>query len=276
MINLAAQNPAHLYFTGRNSKAGSEVLAEVKCSVTFIKCNLSAPRDVIRRTLVENFLSSRLDIFIANAGIMTTPPGLTQEGFEVQFGTNYLGHAFMLKALRPVMLRTASESGGDVRLLMISSVGHRMHPEGGIQFEHLKEAETVNKWARYGQSKLADILYSKAMAKRYPQITSVSVHPGAVKTNLIYGMKSRTSIIISAMLSWYYFSAEKGSYNTLWAATTAKQNLENGCYYEPVGKKGLRPIAWWGEDEMVSDKALTDKLWEWTENEIEDVKEISV
>ena len=116
---------------------------------------------------------------------MAVPRGLTAEGFEVQFGTNYLGHAVMLRLLLPVRLRTADMSDkGDVRLVVLSSFGHTMYPPGGIEFDKLRIADAGTKWQRYGQSKLADILLAKGMAKRYPQITSVSVHPGLVRTEL--------------------------------------------------------------------------------------------
>jgi len=107
------------------------------CQITFIQCDHSAPRHVIRQAVVDNFLSSRLDIFIANAGILGVPPALTSDGYEVQFGTNYVSHAIMLKILKNVMSRTANE-GGDVRLVMVSSVLHYLHPAGGILFEQLK------------------------------------------------------------------------------------------------------------------------------------------
>ena len=206
---------------------------------------------------------------------MAVPPALNSEGFEVQFATNYIGHAVMLKVLRPVLLRTAElPDGGDVRLLMLSSVGHNMHPEGGIQFDQLKKADAVGRWELYGQSKLADILYSKAIAKRYPQITSVSIHPGLVKTSLTAGVQSIVLNAVATVFAVAHQSPEKGAYNTLWAATTPKSNLENGVYYEPVGNKAGPAMAWWGQGKIVNDEALADKLWEWTENELKNVEEL--
>lgn len=99
---------------------------------------------------------------------MATSDGLTEEGYEIQFGTNHVGHAIILRLLRPIILRTAEMTdGGDVRYIAVSSWGHNMHPEGKIQFDKLKTADVVGTWTRYGQSKLANILYCKAMAKRF-------------------------------------------------------------------------------------------------------------
>ena len=204
---------------------------------------------------------------------MAVPPSLTAEGFEVQFGTNYLGHAVILALLRPTMLRTAESSNeSDVRLVIVSSVGHTMHPPGGIEFDKLKVADAGTKWQRYGQSKLADILLAKSMVKAYPNITSVSVHPGLVKTEL--GGRAEPSFLLNLMeaFRWspLYQSAEKGAYNTLWAATTPKANLVNGRYYEPVGKTpAKKKKSFSGVAEICSDEALADKLWTWTEKELE-------
>ncbi len=171
---LAAHRPARIYFTGRNASAGSAVISEAQklhfCAcppLTFIQCDVSSSRESIRAALADKFHSSRLDILIANAGVMAIPPGITDEGFELQYGTNYLGHAVMLQLLRPLMLRTAQDTsvggGGDVRFVAVSSFGHTMAPSSGIKFEKLKLPDASTKWQGYGQSKPADILLAKGM-----------------------------------------------------------------------------------------------------------------
>ena len=193
---------------------------------------------------------------------MATPAALTTEGFEVQFASNYLGHAVLLRLLRPLMLRTAAASANsDVRLVVLSSFGHTMHPPAGIDFDQLKVADAGTTYQRYGQSKLADILLAKAMAKRYPAITSVSVHPGLVKTNLLEGAEPSTLTRSLGLMRWIlpssvFLSAEGGAHNTLWAATTPKAKLENGGYYEPVGKKAGKKTSLAGADEYCSEERL--------------------
>jgi NAD(P)-dependent dehydrogenase (short-subunit alcohol dehydrogenase family) len=276
VLALASHNPEHIYFTGRNPQAGLEAIETAKrnkqkCAMTFIHCDLSASRDEIRRAICNSFKHSHLDILILNAGIMAVPPGLTEEGLEVQFGTNYFGHAILLRLLLPTILNTSAEStGADVRLVVLSSFGHTMHPPGGIQFENLKAADCGTPWQRYGQSKLADILLAKSMAKRYPRITSVSVHPGLVKTSL--SDRSEKSFLLSMLKSlWWtplFKGPEEGSHNTLWAATTPKEKLVNGGYYEPVGKVPGPAARASGMAEICSHEALADRLWEWTEREL--------
>ena len=276
VLALAMHQPSHIYFTGRNSQAGSAVEAQAKsltltCPVTFIQCDLSSPRETIRRALVDHFHSARLNIFIANVGVMAIPPGLTTEGFKLQFGTNYLGHAVLLSLLRPIMMRTADmPRGAHVRLVVLSSFGHNMHPPGGIEFDRLRTADAGTKWQRYGQSKLADILLAKGMAKRYPQITSVSVHPGLVRTELGGRVEPSMWTPLLRLARWtpLFQSPAARAYNTLWAATTSKDNLENGAYYEPVGKRPGEPTSYSGVAKICSDEDLADKLWEWTEKEL--------
>ncbi|KAI1473078.1 NAD(P)-binding protein [Daldinia caldariorum] len=269
ILFLASHNPAHIYFTGRNEEAGATVVAAAKAKgpnveVTFIKCDLCSSRAKIRQAIAESFKSDRLDIFIANAGIMATPPGLTEEGFELQWGTNYLSHAVILQLLRPVLLRTA-ESGADVRHVQVTSHGHNYAPSGGIQFENLRKPDAVGEFARYGQSKLAQILYCKAMVKRYPQITSVAVHPGVGRTGLLKNAKQSLIKSFFSATSFLHKDAAELAYSPLWAATAPLPKLENGQYYEPVGKKA-------GPSKLAGDEALAEKLWEWTNNELKDVE----
>lgn len=282
VLALSAFNPACIYFTGRNASAGSAVISEAQklhpslssssSSLVFIKCDLSSSRESIRAALANKFDSSRLDIFIANAGIMAVPEGLTAEGFEVQFGTNYLGHAVLLRLLRPIMLRTAQKTaheGSQVRFVAVSSFGHTMAPPSGIEFDKLKVPDAGTKWHRYGQSKLADILLAKGMAKRYPNISSVSVHPGLVRTELGGRAERSPFLFIMESLRWtpLYKSPEKGAHNLLWAATTA--TLEDGKYYEPVGKTPGKPNSYSGMAAICDNEALADRLWEWTEKELD-------
>ncbi|KAI0836359.1 NAD(P)-binding protein [Hypoxylon sp. FL0890] len=271
ILFLVAHNPAHIYFTGRNEEAGAAVVAAAKTKdlnteVTFIKCDLCSQRSKIRQAIADGFKSDRLDIFIANAGIMATPPGLTEEGFELQWGANYFGHAVILQLLRPILLRTA-EAGGDVRHIEVTSHGHNLAAPGGIQFEHLREPDAVGEFARYGQSKLAQILYCKAMAERYPQITSISVHPGIGNTGLLQHSKPSLLKCLLAAAGFLLKSAAELAYNPVWAATAPLQKLENGQYYEPVGKKA-------SPSKMAGDTALAEKLWEWTEHELRDLEQL--
>jgi NAD(P)-dependent dehydrogenase (short-subunit alcohol dehydrogenase family) len=213
--------------------------------------------------------SDRLDVLMCNAGIMATPASLSKDGYEIQFATNHLGHALLMKSLLPTMLKTAEEPNSDVRIINLSSVAHTTCPSSGIEFHKLKTKNvsygsfyTPNKWQCYGQSKLANLLYPVELAARYPSIKSVAVHPGFIKTDLHVneGFFDRQVV---AMMADKWLDQKEGAYTQTWAATTAKENLESGAYYEPVGVK-TQP-----RNKQGRDRGLAKKLWEWTERELE-------
>ncbi|KAH0359488.1 hypothetical protein KCU65_g9942, partial [Aureobasidium melanogenum] len=277
VLALAAHSPSKIYFTGRNAQAGHDVVAQVKSETpsvqaTFIHCDLASSRESIREAVTRNFTSTQLHIFIANAGIMATPAGLTHDGFEVQFGTNYLGHALLLQLLRPSLLHTA-QRGHDTRVVVVSSFGHTLAPPSGIDFDNLRNPNAGTTWQRYGQSKLADIFLAKSLAKHHPEITSVSVHPELVRTQLSSGVETSFLTPVFKLMRWtpLYKSADKGAYNVLWAATAPKDQVQSGMYYEPVGKVPGRVAKGSGQSEPVHDESLADRLWEWTEKELSDI-----
>ena len=268
-LQLAKQKPANIFIGSRSKEKGLAAIADIVAKVpnarlTLIQMDLASLRSV--RTAAKEFLaaSSRLDILMNNAGIMGIPPQLTVEGYEVQFGTNHLGHALLTRLLLPTMLKTAQQVGSDVRIITLSSHSHVNAPGEGIQFDNLRSANIpASPLVRYGQSKLANILFSKELARRYPDITAVVVHPGVVNTELTTTM--RKSFLLARVLTpiVMLFSStveiEEGVWNQLWATTSTE--VESGEYYDPVGKKS-------GGSKMSMDMNLAGKLWQWTEDEL--------
>lgn len=209
---------------------------------------------------------TRLDLLICNAGVMALPPGLTKDGYEVQFGTNHVGHALLVKLLLPTLVSTAELPGADVRVVSVSSMAHLWCPGAGIAFEELRtEMRGSMTWARYGQSKLANILYAAQLAKRFPKVLTVSVHPGTVDTELYTPFMGRSRVLgwLNALTKPFYLvSVETGAQNQLWAATAGRAEVQAGEYYDPVGKLGNR-------SKFSRDEKLAERLWEWTEKELE-------
>ncbi|KAK0704290.1 hypothetical protein B0H67DRAFT_591042 [Lasiosphaeris hirsuta] len=214
-----------------------------------------------RRVLDE---SDRLDILMLNAGIMMTPPGLTKEGYETQFGTNHVGHALLTKLLLPLLLKTAEAPGSDVRVVSLSSMGYQLAPGKTIRFETLKTpAEGIMSMTRYGQSKLANILFATEMARRYPQIKTVAIHPGVVASNLANTF-SQSNVLLGPF-TWVFQTlvatpVAKGVRNQLWASVA--DGVKSGQYYTPIGNDGQM-------DASARSEELAGKLWEWTEKELE-------
>jgi NAD(P)-dependent dehydrogenase (short-subunit alcohol dehydrogenase family) len=200
---------------------------------------------------------------------MAMPYSLTKEGYEIQFGTNHIGHALLTKLLLPTLLKTAEQPGSDVRIVNLTSMGHYLAPPQGIIWDQAA-LEKIRTWARYGQSKLANILFTKELAQRYPQITSVSIHPGVIITDLYtsfaggFFLKWATWFysLLTPILPGHYKDTKGGSLNQTWAAVVDKNALKNGEFYIPVGTLS-------GGSAKARDVGLAKKLWEWTEAELQ-------
>ncbi|MCJ1358680.1 MAG: Ankyrin-3 [Icmadophila ericetorum] len=269
ILHLAKHNPAHIYFSGRNSASASAVVTEVQAAVpsaqiTFVSCDLGSLDSVVEAVKNFNAQSTRLDILICNAGIMAVKPGLTKDGYEIQFGTNHLGHALLIKQLLPTLLRTAEDPGSDVRIVILSSEGHKAGtPRAGIQFSTLKTPQKsgiAGEWTRYAQSKLANILYARELARRYPSILTVAVHPGVINTSLIGTLGAFNRALVHVTTIGQMISLNEGSFNTLWASTARREDVGTGEYYVPVGVEG--------GSKKSRDAKLAGELWEWTEREL--------
>ncbi|KAF5608421.1 alcohol dehydrogenase Bli-4 [Fusarium subglutinans] len=264
ILTLASHNPSHIYFTGRSSVSASSLISSLSpVPATFLECDLTSIASM--RSVAKKFTHDRLDIFIANAGVMAVD-GLTQDGLELQFGVNHVGNATLLMALLPIMQKTA-ENGHEVRFVSVTSLGYAGHPKKGIEFEtlhSLQEHLPFGTWSRYGQSKLANVVLAKELERQYPAIKSVVVHPGVIATNLVTGLGFWKRMFVY-VTNPSMMTVEQGGYNTAWAAAGDVKRDEAVAFYEPVGKANKG-------DDMCFSEDLGKKLWEWTEEKIESVK----
>lgn len=274
ILQLAPKNAGHIYFTGRDANRGNAVIKQATdagshTSLTFLECDLASLASV--RAAVDKILAeqSRLDVFIANAGVMNKPPGLTEDGYELQFGTNFLGHALLVKKLLPLMQRTVEIPGADVRVVQVTSIGFRGAPSGGIRFDDLKTVQSMpirGGMFRYGQSKLAAVLYAQELGRRFPGIASTSVTPGIVDTELVtsQGVVQRSVICLFAkILQGGVFSPDQAAASELWCGFGPRAEIVQGAFYEPFGKLST------ASSQYSKDKELAKKLWEWTDTELE-------
>lgn len=206
---------------------------------------------------------------MCNAGILDAPLGLSEDGYEIHFGVNYLSHALLIKLLLPLLLKTA-EIQPDVRVILLGSSGYRFHDPRGIIFKDLRTTQQnltrfgmFGGMLRYFQSKLATILYTVELARRYPMITIVAVHPGVTDTELTPQWMKANALMkfITAGGEGGMKEPEEASWNSLWAATGS--GVVSGEYYEPVGKLGTRT-------KKSKDSNLRNELWEWTEEQLKD------
>ncbi len=143
------------------------------------ECELSDPVSVQNCVAAVKKLGVKLDALICNAGIMALPKLEQVFDIELQFFTNHIGHFILVTGL-------LEQVQGDGRIVMLSSSAHKMAPKEGILFDHLSGEKNYRDWTAYGQSKMANLLFSKELARRLAGTgkTSNAVHPGVIITNL--------------------------------------------------------------------------------------------
>ncbi|KAI9890793.1 MAG: hypothetical protein M1814_003577 [Vezdaea aestivalis] len=266
-----AHKPGHLIFPGRSKTRATSVISSIQSAspnqrIAFLECDLASFDSVRAAAVRVRNMVERLDILILNAGIMAADAGLTSDGYEINLGTNHLGHALLVREVMPVLEQTTALPDADVRIVALSSIGFHHAPSGGIQFERLKTSQyfrLAGLWVRYGQSKLANIPFVRELAKRYPKITASAVHPGVVFTGMLEGQPIyNRALVYATCYPFLSISMEETIKTPLWAATTDKGDVESGCFYELIGKHRR-------QNRYSEDDALAEKLWEWTEQEIQ-------
>ncbi len=251
----------------RRPESANEAVAAIRrphpsARVEFIPLDLSNLASV--RQFADAFRRSRpaLHVLCNNAGVMAIPYRRTADGFEMQFGTNHLGHF----ALTGLLLEPLIASGG-ARVVTVSSGAHRI---GAIRFDDLNWQRGYRKWLAYGQSKLANLLFMFELQRRVEKagvpIISVACHPGYAATNLQYaGARMTGSSLLEqfwgAMNRVFAQSAAMGALPTLYAATSP--DVHGGDYIGPDGfQEG------WGYPRKVPcsagarDAAAAARLWE--------------
>nr|XP_018903303.1 PREDICTED: retinol dehydrogenase 12-like [Bemisia tabaci] len=194
----------------------------------------------------------QINILINNAGVMIPPYQKTTDGFELQFGTNHLGHFYLTYLLLPTILASTP-----ARIVNVSSVAHE---RGHMNWDDLNSEKSYHARTAYSQSKLANVLFSRELASRLEGtgVNVYSLHPGIILTELgrhvdeIYFKGFRR--ILRPMLSPFTKSIEAGAATTLYCALDESIANESGCYYSDCAKKEAAPQARNDED--------AKKLWE--------------
>ncbi len=176
---VLAQRGARILGAARTEAKAVEALQSFAHADTHVPlvCELSEAASV-RGAVDKAKQEGPIDVLLCNAGIMALGERQVKHGLEMQFLTNHVGHFILVTGL-------LEQLTADGRVVMLSSEGHRMAPTGGIHFDDLSLEGRYNRWTSYGQSKLANLLFAKALATRVkPGQTSNAVHPGVINTNL--------------------------------------------------------------------------------------------
>lgn len=268
VLELAKHNPKEIFLAARTQSKAEAAIEDIKkevpnAAVTYLHLDLTDFASIETAAKTFQSKSDRLDILLNNAGIMAVPYSKTAQGYEIQFGTNHMGHALLTKLLLPTLTKTAEVPGSDVRIINLSSAGHQLAPSGGIIYDQDK-LETYNTWGRYGQSKLANILHARILAKQYPQITSAAVHPGVILTDL-YATQKESNFIMKwglwAVGGLAMGDPKSGALNQLWASTAPKEEVQKSIFWNPVAKASTG-------SSYAKNENLAEKLWEYTEEEL--------
>jgi NAD(P)-dependent dehydrogenase (short-subunit alcohol dehydrogenase family) len=263
-VAALAAHGAHVVLAVRNLDKGKDAVQKIAAAspgaaVTLQELDLTSLSSV--RAAADELRSKHdgIDLLINNAGVMWTPKSITKDGFELQFGTNHLGHFALTGLLLDRLLPTPGS-----RVVTVSSVGHRIR--AAIHFDDLQWERSYSRVGAYGQSKLANLLFTYELQRRLaPRGTTIAAaaHPGGSNTELMRNMPAPLRVATAAMAPLFQ-GADIGALPTLRAATDP--DVHGGQYFGPDGFGQMR-----GYPKVVSssdqshDESLQRRLWEVSE-----------
>ncbi len=238
----------------RNETKAQAAVSEIKKAaknedIYSLTCDLASFDSV--RNCAQNYRQQfgQLDILVNNAGLITDKLQFTKDGFELQIGVNHLGHFLLTTSLIDLL-----EKSAEPRVINVSS---KAHYKGKIRFNTFKGeggAERYNGMAAYGQSKLANILFTKELINRYPKICSHALHPGVVGTEIAGKNDNKTLWrLLWKILSPVMLSPTKGARTSVYLASSPEALTTNGEYFDK--QKAIASSA------LSNDAALAKELW---------------
>jgi NAD(P)-dependent dehydrogenase (short-subunit alcohol dehydrogenase family) len=259
---------AKVYIACRDKAKGEAAIRDLKESTgreaLFLQLNLANLKSI--KASGEEFLRREpiLHVLFNNAGVMTPPiEMLTEDGYDLQFGTNVLGHFYFTKLVMPALLAGAAQSSdGTARIVNTSSNAHWF---GSLDYNTFKDSparKQKSTMALYGQSKMGNVLFAAEVARRYGNqgIVSTALNPGGIKTEL-----SRYYDSFSKMIGNLFFHhVSYGALTQLYAGTTAAGANLNGKYLVPWARVGFTHAE--GQDPQQA-----SELWNWLEEQVKDI-----
>jgi NAD(P)-dependent dehydrogenase (short-subunit alcohol dehydrogenase family) len=261
-----AKRGAMVIIASRDNAKGAEAAKAITAAVPSSTveaaqldlANLSSIRAFVERIRAGN---DHIDLLINNAGVMAAPHRRTADGFELQLGTNHLGHFALTGLLLPLLYGQP-----DARVVTVSSLNHR---GGQMRFDDLQGERRYSRWGAYAQSKLANLLFAFELDRRLKaggwQLISVAAHPGYSATNLQLSgppLHERLAMRLSNRL--FAQSADMGALPLLYAATVP--DLRGGSYVGPDGTGETRghPVLVQAT-KLANDEEAARRLWDISE-----------
>jgi len=269
-VKALLSHNAKVYIGARSQTKSEEAIKRLKESTGkeafFLKLDLADLKAV--KAAAEEFLSKEheLHVLYNNGGVMTPPvEQLAADGYDLQFGTNVLGHFYFTKLLLPTLVSTAKTSAdGHVRVLTVASSGHMF---GKLNFNTFKDGparKALGSNLLYTQSKVGNVVVATELTRRYGDrgIVSISLHPGNIKTDL----QRHLGWMKKAMINFVFNTQdpEYGAITQLWAGTSPEGKNLNGEYLIPFARVGVATT-------YSQDPQIGKELWAWLEEQVKDL-----
>jgi len=252
-MRVLALRGARVIGLARTQAKADEACASVPGNTLGLPCELSDLASVQACVRAIEALDTPIDILMTNAGIMAPMQMSRANGVEMQFATNHLGHFVLVEGLRG---RVEQARG---RIVILSSAAHTLTVSGGIDFDNLDAAQGYNPWRFYGQSKLANLLHARELARRLEGtgVTVNALHPGIIRTNLARDTGGFMTKLMTLFAPLLEKTLEQGAATQCYVATHPELDGVTGQYFSDC--KSTKSSAW-GRDE-----ALARELWQHSE-----------
>lgn len=251
-LRVLSLRGAHIIALARTLAKAQTAIQNTGGKGTPLACNLSEPSSVFSCVESVRLLDKKLDGIICNAGIMALPKLQVKYDLELQFLTNHVGHFMLVTEL----LSQLSENG---RVVVLSSSAHRMTVKGGIQFDNLNGSKGYSAMRNYGQSKLANLLFIKQLAKRLPCAgqTANAIHPGVISTNLGRHMNLLIGGLMTIMVPLFMKTIPQGAATQCFVAAHPSLSAVSGKYFSDCNQSSISAHG--------DNPDLAQRLWQETE-----------
>jgi WW domain-containing oxidoreductase len=217
-----------------------------------VACELAEPASIRACIGAVSSAAGPLDAIVCNAGIMAPPTLRQAHGYELQFFTNHVGHFLLVTGLLDRLAPTG-------RVVVVASNAHRRAP-GGIEFDNLSGARGYSPLRAYGQSKLANILFTRELARRLGSggRTANCLHPGVIATNLMANVSAVARLALALATPLVLKTAAEGAATQCYLATNPEVAAVTGTYFRDCNPAEPRPTA--------KDDAMAARLWATSED----------
>lgn len=250
-VELARQG-ARVVMVGRDPRRTEAAVADVKArsgsaEISHLLCDFSSQADIRRLAEEVKARLDRLDVLVNNAGAVNKKRGVTVDGIETTFAVNHLGYFLLTNLLLDLLMRSAP-----ARIVTVASAAHR---QGTLDFSDLGYERGYAIMRAYSRSKLANVLFAAELARRLAGagVTSNSLHPGTVATNIWSGAPTWAKPLIQLFFRPFFLSVKEGAAPIVQLAASPELEGVTGKYFEKGKPVTPAPLA--------RDEALAKQLW---------------